>query len=95
MLDQLSAATLKPHVGESFKLTDVGEEMELRLIEVAALGEAKRAGGAFSLLFCGPENPVLEQGTYAMSNEGLGQLEIFLVPVGPGEDGLLYEAVFA
>jgi hypothetical protein len=54
--------------------------------------QAKRT--PFSLVFrCGKETP-LPQGTYTVEHERMGTLEIFLVPIGPDEGGLCYEAVF-
>jgi hypothetical protein len=34
------------------------------------------------------------QGIYKLENEKLGALEIFLVPIGPDEKGMRYEAIF-
>ena len=49
---------------------------------------------AFSVIFRGPQEPVLTQHTYTLHNENLGTLEIFLVPIGPDEKGMRYEALF-
>ena len=49
---------------------------------------------AFSLLFGGPAEPALEQRMYSLRNEILGELAIFLVPVGMDGERMLYEAVF-
>jgi hypothetical protein len=49
----------------------------------------------FSLLFVGPPDPVLPQATYLLGHPALGELPIFLVPVGRDADGARYEAVFA
>jgi hypothetical protein len=48
----------------------------------------------FTLVFIGPP-PVLEQQTYTLSNDELGEVDIFLVPIGLDPDGSVrYEAVF-
>jgi hypothetical protein len=49
---------------------------------------------AFSLIFHGPAQPFMPQGTYRLHNEALGDLDLFLVPIGHGQDGYEYEAVF-
>jgi hypothetical protein len=38
---------------------------------------------------------VLAQGTYRLSHPQLGELELFLVPLGPAAEGMQYEAAFA
>lgn len=66
----------------------------LRLTSVDALSAAPDSPPAFSLLFLGPPQPLLPQHTYTLQNAQLGQLAIFLVPLGPADDGIRYEAVF-
>jgi hypothetical protein len=60
--------------------------------------EARRQRGAreqpFNLLFRGPLKPLLPQRTYRLANELLGELELFLVPLGPEGGEQRYEAVF-
>ena len=48
----------------------------------------------FSVFFRGPGKPFLPQRTYSLSNEGMGTIDLFLVPIGPDGDGFRYEAVF-
>ena len=49
----------------------------------------------FSVLFHGPCEPVMPQGTYRLEHEQLGALDIFIVPVGPGAPAAPGEAVTA
>lgn len=70
------------------------QPVELRLEAVQPLGQGVREGGAFSLLFVGPPRPVLPQATYRLENDEMGGMDIFLVPVGPQDGGMGYEAVF-
>jgi hypothetical protein len=37
----------------------------------------------------------MPQRIYRLQHEELGQLELFLVPIGPDADGMCYEAVFS
>ena len=74
------------------------EPVRLDLAEVGTRGgfdPARQARQGFTLLFHGPLEPVLQQRIHRVSNESLGELELFLVPVGCEADGMRYEAVFA
>ena len=53
-----------------------------------------REGGAFSVVFRGPVEPVVEQATHLIEIESAGEAALFIVPLGPDGDGMLYEAVF-
>jgi hypothetical protein len=48
----------------------------------------------FALLFHGPQNPFLQQAIYHVEHDNLGELDLFLVPVGRDQNGFQYEAVF-
>lgn len=49
---------------------------------------------AFSLIFEGPKDINVPQHTYKLNNTNLGEVSIFIVPIGDGENGKLYQAVF-
>lgn len=66
---------------------------ELRLVEVNDFSRAQQE--QFSLVFAGPASPWLQQGTYTLIHPQLFELALFLVPIGPGKDGMRYEAVFS
>ena len=96
MLDRLTRDDFLPRVGETFRVAESGAD--LVLTEAAGFSTAGAGAGPrkapFSLLFRGPKQPVLPQRIWALENEALGRLEIFLVPIGPDADGMRYEAVF-
>jgi hypothetical protein len=77
-----------------------GQRVEFELIEAQSLPAHARPDGqanpreSFSLVFRGPPGPALPQRLYALEEESLGKLEIFLVPIGPDASGQRYEAVF-
>jgi hypothetical protein len=48
----------------------------------------------FSVIFRAPLEPLLPQQIYTLNNATLGSLSLFLVPIGPDGDSMLYEAVF-
>jgi hypothetical protein len=79
----------------TFRLPPSEPVSELVLIEAKNLREPPASGRApFSLLFRGPRAPVLEQSIRCLEEPVLGNLDIFLVPIGPDEEGMVYEAVF-
>jgi hypothetical protein len=95
----LSRATFLECVGSTFRLHREPEPpMELTLSEAKALGtpgstyQSRRE--PFSLLFHGPKSFYVPQKIYPLEHEAIGTLEIFLVPVGPDERGMRYEAIF-
>lgn len=49
----------------------------------------------FALTFVGPADVALAQHIYGLQHPEMGQLGIFLVPVGIDATGRLYEAVFS
>jgi hypothetical protein len=101
MLDRLTVASFTPAVGEAFALVDdeVGR-LELELLDArthapaAPPADAAGARSPFSLLFRGPREPLMPQRIYRLEHDGVGPLEIFLVPVGQDDAGTRYEAVF-
>ena len=98
MLDTLTLESFTPHVGGAFRLsTPEGTALTLTLDEARSLASpGTRAEGdrrkrePFRLLFRGPSLPILPQGIYPLEHAALGRLEIFIVPIGPGQ----YEAIF-
>jgi hypothetical protein len=91
---RLVAADFEPRLNEEFLLRTGEGELGLRLAEVRRLGTAVREGGAFSLLFHSAPGPFLPQAIYSLTNPALGSVEIFLVPIGPGDGSNCYEAIF-
>jgi hypothetical protein len=98
MLESFTLATFSGRLGDTFQVTPgVGPPVDLELVEVSAC----RAGGVrtgrsepFSLIFRGPRVPALPQQTYPMIHEAIGAFDLFIVPLGPDQQGMLYEAVF-
>ncbi|MEM5585252.1 hypothetical protein WNZ15_22540 [Roseibium sp. AS2] len=78
----------------AFEVRSLDADLQLSLVEVKPLGSGERGGGAFSVLWLGPHEPQLEQSTYKLYQQDLGEQEIFLVPVAEKDAGIQYEAVF-
>jgi hypothetical protein len=109
-LQTLTAGDFLPHQGTRFRLTGgpppdgLPATIEAELVEVTEYGTSAAGSfrAPFSVLFHGPLEPVLPQGSYRVEHEQLGTLELFIVPVGPdgprvpgqAPTAMRYEAVF-
>lgn len=101
-LEWLTYADFAGRVGETFVLAaEGGDRTEIELVEAT---EGLQAGGPgpdgqerrqFSLVFRGAPGAPLPQGTRQLTHETLGELELFLVPIGSDAAGVRYEAAFA
>ena len=99
MLDKLQSADFFPHLNETFciKLDGVTEPIALELVQITGAGSRSRpeAKQPFSLLFLGPvSQQYLVQHIYRLEHEQMGALDLFLVPLGPEEGRMRYEAIF-
>jgi hypothetical protein len=99
-LDKLTSADWQPYLGQAFRVYRGGSELQsFELLSVTPLGEALTLPGAarrapFSLIFRGPREGYLPQRIYRIEHDRMGALEIFLVPIGPDQYGMRYEAIF-
>jgi hypothetical protein len=109
-LETLTAEDFRTSKGTRFRLTggspegDSPASYEAELVDVTEY--AANASGTFrvpfSVVFHGPLEPVMPQGTYHLEHEQFGALELFIVPIGPNEPSapaeaptaMRYEAVF-
>ena len=85
--------TFRDRVGEAFAVPDAGLELTLEEL-TAAEGASQRPGGGFSLVFAGPADPMLPQAIHRLAHAGVGELDVFLVPISGDASGVRYEAVF-
>lgn len=84
--------------GQTFvmKLPD-GSAQDLELVEVQDLGRRPIAEGELSnygLTFLARTQAVLPQAIYSLEHPTLGAMDVFLVPIGRGPEGVRYEAIF-
>ena len=94
MLEKVTLADFEKHLDKDFKVTSEDVDMSLKLVEAKGTAHGEREGGAFTLLFSGPAEPMLEQGLIPLEHPDHGKMDIFLVCVGPGKGELDYEAIF-
>jgi hypothetical protein len=68
-------------------------QLDLELAEVSALKLVKNQE-QFAIVFRGPLDRFIEQGTRSFDHEKLGQFELFIVPIRQDGEGYYYEAIF-
>jgi hypothetical protein len=107
MLETFTSQTFAPHIGERFVINvETLPPLELELVSVTEVGtvpsgqsikdmDDHKGRKPFSLLFRGRREIYMAQHIYPLEHEKFGTLEIFLVPMGPDQQGMLYEAIFA
>jgi hypothetical protein len=84
-------------LGQPFTLVYDGSSHPLTLISVDKFTNSAATGvpEAFSIVFRGNSDLVLEQQIYCINNDTLGDMDLFIVPIGPDDKGMRYEAVFS
>lgn len=105
MAEELTKESFEGHGGSVFTAFRSGspgevnqdiDPVDLQLTKVT--DHSRESLDSFSCLFHGPKAKLLEQGTYKLKHDKLGELELFLVPVvnpDPDDDRICYEAVFS
>lgn len=93
-LEKLTATDFAGRIQDKFTLSAAGSALDLVLLELEEFGPAPSGRNAFSLRFLGPPRPILPQAIYRLENAAMGHLDIFLVPLGPKDGGMRYEAIF-
>jgi hypothetical protein len=103
MLDTLTHDQAAQYVGNVFRLVlDAADapvvDLTLNSVEILMPNRprSKRLKrDAFSLFFTGPKDILIKQGMYRLASDLVTFDMIFIVPLGPNEDGNFeYEAVF-
>jgi hypothetical protein len=92
---QLIFGDFEHRVGSIFTLSDPAVALGL---EEATLLSARFGmpdlRPPFSLIFVGPGDMILPQRLYQLTHEEMGEVTIFLVPIGKEDRGVLYQAIF-
>jgi hypothetical protein len=88
----------KDRVGSTFTLREDGfPAIALTLEEAKPLPVHYAPKGVrppFSLMFLGADPRILPQNLYRLGHDAMGEVAIFLVPVGKDERGVTYQALF-
>jgi hypothetical protein len=82
-------------LNQDFEVETAGGRFLLQLSEARPLGSRPESiREPFALTFVGPAKLRLPQQIYKMRNPTLGEMEIFLVPIGADQTSSAFEAVF-
>ena len=91
---QLNPTMFIEYVNTQFDLLDdPSRAFSLTLTNVVEHVKTERQE-VFSLFFYGPADSFVSQGIHRLKHSQMGELELFLVPVGQDKDGFQYEAAF-
>lgn len=98
MTNELVFEDFKDRVGGQFTPCD-GDvpAIELTLAEATLLPERYARQGVrppFFLIFHGAEPVILPQRLYRLRHDDMGEITVFLVPVGKDSRGVSYQALF-
>jgi hypothetical protein len=95
MVEKLTRSLFADNLNTTFQIMDKASPtvVEARLVEVDE-GRSSETHEQFSLLFAGPSEPQLAQGTYEIRHGTIGEFELFLVPIAADANHTSYEAVF-
>jgi hypothetical protein len=98
VLENFTVETFSEHLGSTFRIhLEASEQYDVELISATALGGStgeEMPRQPFSIVFRGPGDVLLPQSIYHMEHDQIGSFELFIVPIGPDEKGLRYEAIF-
>jgi hypothetical protein len=91
-LDELTVEDFAPLVNDRFRVVPDGSPpLEVELVEVEAIPREPGGRVPFSLVFRGGPSPPLPQAIYRIEHDGLGAIDVFLVPIAIDS----YQAVFS
>lgn len=97
MLDRLTYEDFAGRLGETFTAT-AGEDrtltLTLRRVDFLPRPEGDQGREPFSLEFTDPAEDHVPQQIVEVRHEEMGEFALFVVPLGPGDDGMRYEAIF-
>jgi hypothetical protein len=96
MPEPMTMDMFAPHVGETFRMIVNDEwEIHMRLSSVKPLaGDRGGERAPFSLIFHAPPLAFVEQQIFGVEHDTMDPFELFLVPIGPDDRGMRYQAVF-
>lgn len=94
MADLAQHAAFAANLNTIFRVyLDDGNTVDAKLVEVSDLllspGQER-----FAIIFRGPNETFLGQGSRRFVHDQMGEVELFLVPISQDDQGTNYEAVF-
>ncbi len=93
-LEELHADQFAEYIHSEFQVLDYQPvQFTLRLVDVRERLKLPHQE-SFALLFRGPVQYFMPQGIHQLNHGSLGEIDLFLVPVGQDAEGYQYEADF-
>ncbi len=99
MTEPVGMEMFQAHCHEVFSITLASGE-EYNLVLTSVIDHGRQHGSqfprVFHLFFHHPRTDVhLPQKTYRLKHAVLGEIDVFMVPLGPQENGMCYQVIFA
>lgn len=97
MAQEITLETFAPHVNTTFRIHGDGEPIEFELTEVEAHKQGAPAEGMrhpFTLIFQGPKDRVIQEGSYEVESDATGPLPLYIIPIISLGDRQSYQVVF-
>jgi hypothetical protein len=103
--EKLTYVTFSEHLGETFQVhLGTADAIAMELFQATPHGRSTPPEGqaaavphesdSFSIIFHGPPDRMLSQGTYHFEHAHIGSFPLFIVPIGSANGRIQYEAVF-
>jgi hypothetical protein len=93
-MENLKFQSFQPLIGTEFKVA-IGEEEYISLQLIEAEEKNTLRSEAFSLIFTGPKEIILNQMIHQFTNKQLGVFEMFITPIQSNDlKEIHYQAVF-
>lgn len=97
-LSKITSADFSKHLDQPIKIyfseTVAADARVVKVTDIDSYSPLER--GAFSVVLQTVEDKShYPQGVYVVDHPENKKLEVFLVPIGPGQNGMKYEAVFS
>jgi ribosomal protein S18 acetylase RimI-like enzyme len=95
-LDRVTPEEFEGATATPFRVCTDGPDVIALVVESVTRRMAASPGGraGFSVVFASDSRAVHPQRIYRVEHDGLGTMDLFLVPIGQGPTGIRYEAVF-
>lgn len=96
-LASLTLEDFQPRLNQTFQLHAGEQTVPMILTEVSEIQRARGPKGArapFHLIFQGPAELQILQGSYRFTAEPGFDCDIFIVPIAKEETGFIYQAIF-
>ena len=95
MTERISHENFSGHLNALFRVDVPDTSLELELVEVEAAKPIDPSlREPFTLIFQGPKDPILAEGTYNVSNDSAGSFELYIIPIVSLGDQQLYQSIF-